>query len=150
MDSTYAQEQVLRNICEDAWAVLRMTGWQVVRETSSGRHTVVIELMDADNLGVTYTLDNGDDCAPDGHGLRVRFSGLSGPEIFSRYYLPGDTVSWQQKAVEPALEAIKAHRSGLLRTIVDNACADTPEVEKKGKDCDCEFCKRGLHFRRCG
>ena len=146
MDSTYAQEQLLRNVLEDAWAVLRMTGYQVVRETSEGRHTVVIELMDEYQLGVFYTLDNGDDCAPDGHGLRVRFQGFLGPEIFSRYYLPGDTLSWQQKAVEPALVAIQAHRSGLSRAVSDNA--SQPQV-KKGKDCDCEHCKRGIHLTRC-
>jgi hypothetical protein len=120
MSSAYAQEAILLNIMEDAWAVLRMTGFQVIREDEQGRHNLVIELMDEHHLSVFYTLDNGHNASPDGRGLRVHYQGLTGPEIFSRYNLPGDTLSWQQKAVEPALVAIQQHRSELLKGTTDN------------------------------
>jgi hypothetical protein len=120
--SALAQEQLLLNIQEDAWAVLRMTGYQVLRENDRGHHGLVIELSDENHLSVFYTLDNGHDTSPDGHGLRVRFQGLSGPEIFTRYDLPGDALSWQQKAVEPALVAIQQHRNDILKGITDNEC----------------------------
>jgi hypothetical protein len=119
MSSSYAQEAILLNILEDAWAVLRMTGNQVVRE-HGGRHHLVIELTDEHDETVFYTLENGHDEAPNGHGLCVHYAGLSGPVIFARYNLPGDTLSWQQKAVEPALVAIQQHRSELLKGTTDN------------------------------
>lgn len=115
MSTTRALEELFLNVFEDAWAVLRMTGYQVVRENErTGLHHLVLELTDENEQSVFYTLDNGHNSAPDGHGLRVRYTGLSGPEIFTRYNLPGDTLSWQQKAVEPALVAIAEHRSLLL------------------------------------
>jgi hypothetical protein len=121
MSSAFAQEQLLLNIQEDAWAVLRMTGTQVVRE-HGGRHHLVIELADEHDETVFYTLENGHNDAPDGHGLCVHYAGLSGPEIFTRYDLPGDALSWQQKAVEPALVAIQQHRNDILKGITDNEC----------------------------
>jgi hypothetical protein len=134
MGSAFAQEQLLLNIQEDAWAVLRMTGYQVLRENDRGHHGLVVELYDENHLGVFYTLDNGHDASPDGHGLRVRYTGLSGPEIFTRYNLPGDMLSWQQKAVEPALVAIRDHRSGLDLPTTDIECEsqmDSPHTNRK-------------------
>lgn len=114
-------ETVTLNLMEDVWASLHLSPEAVIEDTGFGSMGVYIKLVDADDPAVVYYLDNGWGCLPDGTELRARYGSVQGLDVFTVTNLPGDLVSWQQKAVEPLVDALREHMSRIRATVSDNA-----------------------------
>ena len=97
---------------DDIWASTNLS------PTITGRlpGEKLIEVADTVGGGLYY-LDNGHFLLPDGHGLRVKYLNPRGrmTEVFRVYDLPGDTATWQQKAVEPAINIINRRQRRMER-----------------------------------
>jgi hypothetical protein len=85
-------------------------------ETRPDRTGVFILASDADDPRLAYYIDNGRNSLPDGVGLRARWGSVDGPEVFSVNNHTGEPVSWQSKAVEPLLVALRTHMADVRAT----------------------------------
>lgn len=101
-------ETVTLNLMEDVWSSLKLTPEAVLEDTQYGTG-LFIKLVDDENPSIVYFLDNGWNNLPDGQSLRARYGAAEGPIVFEATQLPGDPVSWAQKAVEPLVVALREH-----------------------------------------
>ncbi len=109
-------DTITLNLMEDLWDALRLTPEAVVHETGASRTGIFILATDKDDPAIAYYIDNGRNSLPDGVGLRARWGSPTGPEVFSVTNHTGEPVSWQQKAVEPLLVALRDHMADVRAT----------------------------------
>lgn len=122
-------EEVTLNLKEDVWASLHLTPEVVVAPTAQGTSGFYIALMDDVQPDLRYYLDNGRDSLPDGVAMRACFQAPGGPVVFAVDNHSYDPISWQQKAVEPLVGALREH----MRTIRLAAPDNVWPTHKEGK-----------------
>ena len=98
---------------DDIWASTELSP-TVVDALNDGAE--VIEVYDPLGQG-SYVLDNGIGFLPDGHSLRAQYVTPNGKvtEVFRVYDLPGDDITWQDKAVEPLIIIINKRQRRMER-----------------------------------
>jgi hypothetical protein len=86
---------------------------EAVLESTQYGTGIFIKLVDDDDRAIVYYLDNGWNNLPDGQSIRARYGAAEGPIVFEASNLPGDPVSWAQKAVEPLVVALRQHMTSI-------------------------------------
>lgn len=105
-------EQLALNLMEDVWASLHLSPNVVLThrpDLSKNSIGLEVELVDPKEPAIVYFVDNGRGNLPDGESLVCRYGRSEPVEVFRVHDLPLDPVSWQSKAVEPLITALKAH-----------------------------------------
>lgn len=101
-------ETLTRNLQEDIWLACKLTP-VVFRQGSD----LVLKVLVPDNPSY-YIVDNGQGRLPDGQSIRLlyyRTSDSAGSEVFARFHVPDNPISWQEEAVEELMRALRFHRS---------------------------------------
>jgi hypothetical protein len=104
-------DQRTRDLMDDLWASTELSPTVI-----DGLVGELIEVSDHVGQGV-YLLDNGIGFLPDGTALRAQYVTPNGKvtEIFRVNGLPGDTATWQAKAVEPLIHTINRRQRRMER-----------------------------------
>lgn len=110
-------DQITLNLMDDVWTTLHLSPEAMMLPTGDNRTGVFLVAADAEDSRLTYYIDNGRNSLPDGVGLRARFGAVDGPTIFMVTNHTGEPVSWQQKAVEPLLVALRTHMADVRATV---------------------------------